>query len=469
MDSDGLFDPSKSGAGTFSIKYLTTSELSNCKDSAVQDITVWPLPTADFTVADTTCTGQPIRFSSLAKANAGSLQNWYWDFGDGKTIDTTNGIPFSHVFDKFNSYIVSLKVKTSNGCMSAATQVTVNVHPLPVPEFSLPEVCLPAAKALFTNNTVLKDGSTTGISYLWDFGDAQNQQPGKMKDGQHTYFTKGPFNVKLVATSADACQDSITQVFNTIYEQPKAGISSLDSLCLGNYVRLNDTSKTLNGQPEAWFWDLGDGTSSTLQHPRHRYSRADSFRVSHYIRSSIGCYSDTIEKIIAVFDYPKIDAGPDLMVLDDGQKRMESSASGTVVSYFWEPPLYLSNVDSLQPLIIKPRLDQQYQLTVTGRGGCISTDFMKMIVQLLPQPPNTFTPNGDGINDTWGIRFLDPYPGAVIEVYSANQQLVFRNVGYTKPWDGTVNGKPAPAGTYYFVIDTRNKRGKLSGYVTIIR
>jgi gliding motility-associated-like protein len=174
-------------------------------------------------------------------------------------------------------------------------------------------------------------------------------------------------------------------------------------------------------------------------------------------------------KTIAVFDYPKIDAGPDLMVLDDGQKRMESSASGTIVSYFWEPPLYLSDVDSLQPLIIKPRLDQEYRLTVTGRGGCISTDYMKMTVQRLPQPPNTFTPNGDGINDRWEIRFLDQYPSAVIEVYSATQQLVFRNIGYTKPWDGTVNGRPAPAGTYYYVVDTKNKRGKLAGFVTIIR
>ncbi len=339
----------------------------------------------------------------------------------------------------------------------------------PVPAFILPEVCLPAAKALFTNKTALEDGSTTGISYLWDFGDTQNQQPGNMKDGLHTYVSKGPFNVKLVATSADACKDSVSQVFKTIYEQPKAGISSLDSLCLGDYVRLNDTSKTVNGQPESWYWDLGDGSSSTLRHPRHRFGSAGNFKVSHFIKSSIGCYSDTISKTIAVFDYPKIDAGPDLMVLDDGQKKIESTASGTIVSYFWEPPLYLSHVDSLQPLIIKPRLDQQYKLTVTGRGGCISTDFMKMTVQRLPQPPNTFTPNGDGINDSWGIRFLDQYPGAVIEVYNTAQQLVFRNVGYTKPWDGSINGRPAPAGTYYFVIDTRNRRGKLSGYVTIIR
>ena len=469
VDAAGVFDPAKAGVGTFTIQYLASSNSSSCKDSATQDITVWPLPTADFTFADTACATQPVRFTAKSVANAGSLQNWFWNFGDGQQLEAANGDPFVHVFSDFKSHDVSLSVRTDNGCTSPLKVIPVLVRPLPIPSFDLPEICLPAAKALFTNKTAMADGSKPTLTYRWDFGDPQNTQPGSMENGQHTYFIKGQFTVKLLATSLAGCSDSLSQVFDKIYAQPKAGIKSMDSLCLGDFVRLNDTSKTANGVPENWFWDFGDGSSSTLQHPRHRYTQANSFKVSHYIRSSIGCYSDTIVKTIAVFDYPKIDAGPDLMVLDDGQKRMESSASGTIVSYFWEPPLYLSDVDSLQPLIIKPRLDQEYRLTVTGRGGCISTDYMKMTVQRLPQPPNTFTPNGDGINDRWEIRFLDQYPSAVIEVYSATQQLVFRNVGYTKPWDGTVNGKPAPAGTYYYVVDTKNKRGKLAGFVTIIR
>jgi gliding motility-associated-like protein len=469
VDAVGLFDPAKAGVGTFAIQYLATSNSSSCKDSATQDITVWPLPTADFIFSDTACATQPVRFTSKSVANAGSLKNWFWDFGDGQQLKTAGENPFVHVFSEFKSYDVSLLVRSDKGCASPLKVIPVLVHPLPIPAFDLPEICLPIAKALFSNKTSIADGSKPTLTYRWDFGNPQNPQPSSMENGQHTYFAKGPFTVKLLATSLAGCSDSLSQVFDKIYAQPKAGIKSMDSLCLGDFVRLNDTSKTANGVPENWFWDFGDGSSSTLQNPRHRYTQANNFRVSHYIRSSIGCYSDTIVKTIAVFDYPKIDAGPDLMVLDDGQKRMESSASGNIVSYFWEPPLYLSDVDSLQPLIIKPRLDQEYRLTVTGRGGCISTDYMRMTVQRLPQPPNTFTPNGDGINDRWEIRFLDQYPSAVIEVYSASQQLVFRNIGYTKPWDGTVNGRPAPAGTYYYVVDTKNKRGKLTGFVTIIR
>jgi gliding motility-associated-like protein len=87
----------------------------------------------------------------------------------------------------------------------------------------------------------------------------------------------------------------------------------------------------------------------------------------------------------------------------------------------------------------------------------------------LPKPPNTFTPNGDGVNDLWEIKYLDQYPGCILEIYTAQGQLVHRNVGYSKPWDGTFNGKPLPAGTYYYVIDTKSQRKTIAGYITIFK
>jgi gliding motility-associated-like protein len=83
--------------------------------------------------------------------------------------------------------------------------------------------------------------------------------------------------------------------------------------------------------------------------------------------------------------------------------------------------------------------------------------------------PNTFTPNGDGYNDTWQIDLLDLFDESLTEVYNTAGQLVYRDIGHGKPWDGTRNGKPVPAGTYYYVIDLKTNADKLRGYVTIIR
>jgi gliding motility-associated-like protein len=94
-----------------------------------------------------------------------------------------------------------------------------------------------------------------------------------------------------------------------------------------------------------------------------------------------------------------------------------------------------------------------------------------MFITVLKKPgvPNTFSPNGDGIHDRWEIKYLDTYPGATVEIYNRYGQLVFKSTGYTKSWDGTYNGKPVPVGTYYYIVNPKNGRKQMSGYVDIIR
>jgi gliding motility-associated-like protein len=83
--------------------------------------------------------------------------------------------------------------------------------------------------------------------------------------------------------------------------------------------------------------------------------------------------------------------------------------------------------------------------------------------------PNTFTPNGDGYNDTWFIPGLLSYTNCTINIYNRYGAMMYRSVGYQHPWDGTSNGKAVPTGAYYYVIDTKSSSGKLSGEVTVLR
>ena len=94
-----------------------------------------------------------------------------------------------------------------------------------------------------------------------------------------------------------------------------------------------------------------------------------------------------------------------------------------------------------------------------------------MFIKVLKDPPvpNIFSPNGDGVHDTWVIPFLDSYPGCTVEIVNRYGYLIYRSVGYASPWDGKVNGKDVPVGTYYYVIDPKNGRAKKAGFVDIIR
>jgi gliding motility-associated-like protein len=86
-----------------------------------------------------------------------------------------------------------------------------------------------------------------------------------------------------------------------------------------------------------------------------------------------------------------------------------------------------------------------------------------------PVIPSVFTPNGDGIHDKWVIKHLESYPGCVVEIYNRYGQSVYKMINYSAPWDGRVNGKDLPVGTYYYIIDPKNGRQPIKGSVTIIR
>jgi gliding motility-associated-like protein len=82
---------------------------------------------------------------------------------------------------------------------------------------------------------------------------------------------------------------------------------------------------------------------------------------------------------------------------------------------------------------------------------------------------NAFTPNGDGINDYWKISNIESYPGALVQVFSRYGQKVFESKGYSKPFDGTINGKKLPPGVYYYIINLNTNCNVLSGSLTVMR
>ena len=106
-------------------------------------------------------------------------------------------------------------------------------------------------------------------------------------------------------------------------------------------------------------------------------------------------------------------------------------------------------------------------MTATSDSGCKASAYVNVVVLKKLIIPSAFTPTG-AINRFWNVTPLSIYPGATVRIFTRYGQLVYESVGYSTPWDGTYNGNPLPAGTYYWVIDPK-KRKPLSGSVTIIR
>jgi gliding motility-associated-like protein len=82
---------------------------------------------------------------------------------------------------------------------------------------------------------------------------------------------------------------------------------------------------------------------------------------------------------------------------------------------------------------------------------------------------NVFSPNGDGINETWVIDDIKDNPINEVKVYAQGGKLIYSKVNYTNDWGGTFNNNPVPDGTYYYEINIYNGEKIIKGFLTIIR
>jgi gliding motility-associated-like protein len=469
VNNAGLFTPSVSGAGTFPIQYLYISSGGGCRDSSTKNITVWPSPTAKWGYSNPTCEKNNITFSDSSVANFSNITTWNWSFGDGTTAIKTNANAFTKQYSVANSYTAALIVKTDSGCTSQPSTKTIVVNYLPRVDFTIPNICLPDGNGTFNDASTIPDGTQAQFSYAWNFGDGGTDA---VKNPTHQYFAVGPYNVQLKVTSINGCIDSITKPINTIYPQPHADFTinpSSGEVCVGAPFSFSDISTSSNGSINSWQWNFGNGVQSTTQNPTYTFSTANTFNVKLFVFDAKGCVSDTMTKPVTVHAYPIVDAGPDMFVLQDGTGKILANASGNSLQYAWSPTTYLDSINVLRPTIVYPQNDITYKLTVTALGGCAKSDSVFIKVLKTPQIPNAFSPNGDGINDKWNIKYLESYPGATIEVFNRYGQKVFTSVGYTSPWDGTLNGSPLPVATYYYIVNPGNGRKQLSGSVTILK
>lgn len=164
-----------------------------------------------------------------------------------------------------------------------------------------------------------------------------------------------------------------------------------------------------------------------------------------------------------------IDAGPDLTIVQGQTVRL--MAASTADSVLWAPSADLNDPKLVQPLA-NPKTTTHYFITGYS-GGCSYSDGMTVFVKEDLEITNTFTPNGDGKNDTWQIPPLENYPNCLVQIFSRWGQLMYQTSGYSekKAWDGKTGGRDVEAGVYFYVIDLRDSSSTepIKGVLNLVR
>lgn len=349
------------------------------------------------------------------------------------------------------------------------TIIQVLVKEGPKPVIAAPGVLCMDKEASFTGtNNVL---GFNVVSHQWDFPDGSQS---KVRDTKKIFTSAGSKTIRYAVLTDNGCTaDTATTVL--VVDLSAVAVSKNGKPCVDSTIQFVSSIPSGSNAGATWFWQFGDGqqfSSKTSHLALHAFKKAmTGFAVRHWIAFDQGCTSDTVlHAISSISNAPMINAGPDRFIKKGSAASLDASIPNpSQYQFVWSPSTYLDQVNLLNPMC-KPELDITYVLQAIDKQTlCAATDTMQVIVLSAVDIPNTFTPNGDGINDTWKIQFLAQYKNCTMEVYNTSGQIIFRSEGYAVPWDGTRNGAPMPAGTYYYVIDLGDGSKRRTGYITILR
>ncbi|MES2331819.1 MAG: gliding motility-associated C-terminal domain-containing protein [Bacteroidota bacterium] len=272
------------------------------------------------------------------------------------------------------------------------------------------------------------------------------------------------YAVELVPSSGRGCADTAYAYIRYSTEALDLNVTqAILADCINEGVDITKDFITAGSSPGLSF------TYYTDPELKNRYLLTDSVIVSgtYYIKATNadGCF---VSKSITV----KIDplpvftvASPKPIAKPGTYDLTKAVSAGGTLSYWM-------NAAATIPLANPSLLDKNgtYYVKITSAAGCVSiTSVAVSFVNPSLVLSNVFSPNGDGINDTWEIPAVKYYPECTVEIFSRSGQSLFRSVGYEKPWDGKLNGKSLPIGTYYYVIRATLNDPPTGGSVTIVR
>lgn len=266
---------------------------------------------------------------------------------------------------------------------------------------------------------------------------------------------------KVVVTDYRGCTDSDSTNL-VVYPAATAQVGPDITICEG-------TSTTLSASGGTRYYWTPSNTLSIDSIPNPVATPKDNTVYNLVMFNQYGCF-DTASVRVNIWKRAIANAGPDKKTRLGFPVNITGSIKGTDIDYFWTPPTFISNPNQLVTPVNPPE-STTYTLHAVSRHGCgdsLDNVFVKIYDKVLV--PNVFSPNGDGINDTWIIEPLEFFTEAITTVFNRYGTPIYTSKGYSKPWDGTSKGHPVPVGTYYYVIDLKTgKEPIVTGSVTIIR
>ncbi len=462
--------------GHYQVTLITRSSNLGCADTLKDSITVYPMPVAGYSFSNV-CLNQPMIFNDSSRISSGSIAAHSWNFGDGTS---PNGNPNpSHLYANPGTRPVTLIVTSAYGCKDTIVKNTV-VHPLPHARIYALDVCNGTA-VQFADSSYIAPSDTIH-SWRWNYAD--NSAFSAAQNNSHLYGSAGVYPVQLFITSNFGCVDSVIRAV-TVNPNPIVSFTRNDSIgCEPLCVTFQNTSTVNPGTNTVFVWNYGDQSSAgSGQSPFHCYHNDSVFApnlldVTLTVTSDSGCVS-TKTKTHYITVYPMPIAGftalPSSASIVNPVITITDKSIGANYWHWNFGDQDTTSIHNPNPHTYADTGTYLIRQIVSTQYNCVDTAYQTITIEpdFLFYIPNSFTPNDDGVNDTFNGKgiFIKEYEMMIFDRWG---NLIFYSDDKNKGWDGRANhgADIAQRDVYIYSIkitDFNQRKHSYKGTVTLVR
>ncbi|MBN9482918.1 MAG: hypothetical protein BGO70_08575 [Bacteroidetes bacterium 43-93] len=437
-------NPNASPAATTT--YVVTGTTNGCSATASVTVTVRPLPNITAGPDKEICTGA----STSLMATGGATYAWSPSTGlSCANCANPNANPSATT-----KYTIT--GTDANGCVNTAN-ITVTVNPLPNIDAG-------------EDKTICNGSSTTlnatgGVSYTWSGGSQLSciscANPTVSPTTKTSYTVRG--------TDAHGCSNKDSVTISVIDKGP-IEVGPGAEICKGESAVLHAAGGS------SYLWTPAEGLNDpTSANPVATPDKTTTYRVQ--VQQG-DCFAESHDVVVIVHDLPEVELGPDVN-LGGGNTVQLNAKTNQQVTYVWTPTDHLSCADCQSPQA-SPFKTTTYTVVATNQWGCQAKDDITVHVSCDGSQiflANTFTPNGDGVNDQFFPQGKGIMTVKSFKIYNRWGELMFSrdDMPLNDPmvgWDGTYKNAPLKPDVYVYIVKAYCESGEpieLKGDISLIR
>ena len=284
------------------------------------------------------------------------------------------------------------------------------------------------------------------FTYLWNTGETNDTAITLIQGWNYVTVTDA------CGALVDSINISVTPVVTATYDKPD------NILCFGQAIATIEVTPINGILPYTYAW--GDTNLVT-------FNRDSLSAGKYYFTVTDACNSTYLDSVTinqpGALSLSMITTNVSFTGLSDGAIDLIMSGGTQPYQFDWSNGVVVEDQKDIPA--------GEYSITVTDNNGCVISDSSSIVTDSWHiEVYKAFTPNGDGKNDVWNIKYISAYPDCEVTIFNEWGMKVFESKGYATAWDGTNSqGKKLPAASYYYIIDLKDGSKVYTGSVALLK